>query len=97
MNVHRDTQAPFHEQGWSPVTVALSLVSLTAAFLLRETFHLELERCVILSSALQAALGAQCLPLTSLCHLGLLRTLRTCPWDTLGQGTDPLGEFRSRI
>lgn len=37
MNVHRDTQGPFHEQGWSPVTVALSLVSLTAAFLLRET------------------------------------------------------------
>lgn len=97
MDVHRDTQGPFHEQGWSPVTVTLSLVSLTAAFLLRETFQTELERCVILSSVLQAALGAQCLAVTPLCHLGLLRTLRTSPWDSLGQGTDPLGNFGSRI
>lgn len=54
------------------MTVTLSLGCLTAAFLLRETFQLELERCVLLSPALQAALGTQCLAVTPLCHPGLL-------------------------
>lgn len=61
VDVHRDIQGPFHEQGWSPVTVTLSQVCLTAAFLLRETFQTELERCVIFLQPGQAALGTWCL------------------------------------
>lgn len=43
------------------MTVTLSLVCLTAAFLLRETFQTELERCVIFLQPGQAALGTRCL------------------------------------
>lgn len=44
--------------GLVPVTVTLSLLCLTAALLLRETFQVELERCVILCSALSARTGS---------------------------------------
>lgn len=47
VNVHGGTEGPCHEQARSPVTVSLSLVCLTAAFQLRETFLMGFERWVI--------------------------------------------------